>query len=134
MPENHKELSSGIKILLITAGFVSLILGLIGIIVPLLPTTPFLLLSAACFFRGSDRLYNWLINHKTLGRYIRNFREHKAISLNTKIVSISFLWITMLFSIIFVVNSNYIRLLLAIILITVTAHILHFKTQKNNID
>ena len=134
MAKNSKELSNVIKILLVTAGFVSIILGVIGIIVPLLPTTPFLLLSAACFFRGSDRLYHWLIKHKTLGRNIRNYREHKAISLKTKFVSISLLWITMLYSIVFIVNSIYIRILLAIILITVTVHILHFKTLKNNID
>ena len=66
-----------LKILLIAIGSFFLILGFIGILIPGLPTTPFLLLSAACYFRSSDRLYSWLLNHKIFGKYIRNFREIK---------------------------------------------------------
>ncbi|MDR2840025.1 MAG: YbaN family protein, partial [Paludibacter sp.] len=57
------------KLLFIILGLISLALGIIGIFLPLLPTTPFLLLSAALFARGSQRLYNWLINHRVLGSY-----------------------------------------------------------------
>jgi uncharacterized protein len=120
------------KKLLVVLGFISLTLGVIGIVIPLLPTTPFLLLAAACFLKGSDRVYQWLMNHKLFGEYIRNFREHKAIPLRTKIFAISLLWITILFSIFYVVESIYLRLLLAAIAIAVTAHILNFKTLKQN--
>jgi hypothetical protein len=120
------------KIILITIGMVALILAIIGIIIPLLPTTPFLLLSAACFLKGSDRMYQWLINHKFFGNYIRNFREHKAIPLKTKVLAVSLLWLTILFSIIFIVQSVYLRILLAAIAIAVSVHILHFKTLKPN--
>jgi hypothetical protein len=119
------------KKFLIVLGFLSLILGIIGIVIPLLPTTPFLLLAAACFLKGSDRMYRWLMNHKLFGDYIRNFREHKAIPLRTKIFAISLLWITILFSIFFVVRLIYLRVLLAAIAIAVTAHILHFNTLKS---
>ena len=68
------------KILYTIVGTTSLILGIIGIFLPLLPTTPFLLLTAAMYFRSSPRLYYWLIQQKYLGSYIRNFREHKAIT------------------------------------------------------
>ena len=67
------------KTVCIILGTVSLALGIIGIFLPLLPTTPFLLLTAALYFRGSPRLYQWLLNHKCLGPYIRSFRENKAI-------------------------------------------------------
>ncbi|NLO20223.1 MAG: DUF454 domain-containing protein, partial [Ignavibacteria bacterium] len=67
------------KFLLIIAGSFSLILGLIGIVIPILPTTPFLLLSAACFFKSSDKLYNKLISSKYLGSYIKNYREKKSV-------------------------------------------------------
>jgi len=77
-------------------------------------------------------VYQWLMNHKLFGEYIRNFREHKAIPLRTKIFAISLLWITILFSIFYVVESIYLRLLLAAIAIAVTAHILNFKTLKQN--
>lgn len=116
------------KTLLTAVGFLALILGLIGIIVPVLPTTPFLLFSAACFIRSSDRLYHWLIHHKVFGEYIRNYREHKAIPLKTKVFSVVMLWITILFSVIYVVDSMYIQIALIGIAIAVSAHILHFKT------
>ena len=66
---------------------ISLALGILGIFLPLLPTTPFLLLTAALYFKGSFRLYNWLLNHRYFGPYIRNYRENKAIPLRAKIVS-----------------------------------------------
>jgi hypothetical protein len=116
------------KKILVLIGMLSLLLGIVGIVIPLLPTTPFLLLSTACFIRSSERLYLWLINHKWFGEYIRNYREHKAIPLSTKIIAISFLWLSMLYSIFFIVDSIYLHLLLAVIAITVSVHILHFKT------
>lgn len=84
------------KTLYIALGTLSLALGILGIFLPLLPTTPFLLLTAALYFKSSPRLYNWLLNQKHLGPYIRNFRENKAIPLRAKIISISLMWITML--------------------------------------
>ena len=118
------------KVLLIIAGTVSLVLGIIGIFVPLLPTTPFLLLSAAAYFRGSERLYNWLINHKYLGVYIRNYREYKAIPLRAKIFSVTLMWLTIGYCIIFLGLPVWIRILLGFISIGVTWHILSFKTLK----
>lgn len=120
------------KLVLIAIGIIALILAIIGIIIPLLPTTPFLLLSAACFLKGSDRMYQWLIKHKHFGNYIRNFREHKAIPLKTKVVAVSLLWVTILFSIIFIVQGTYLRILLAAIAIAVSVHILQFKTLNPN--
>ena len=119
-----------LKVLLIIAGTVSLVLGIIGIFVPLLPTTPFLLLSAAAYFRGSERLYNWLINHKYLGVYIRNYREHKAIPLRAKIFSVTLMWLTIGYCMMFLDLSVWIRILLGCISIGVTWHILSFKTLK----
>ena len=119
------------KKFLVVLGFLSLAIGIFGIVIPLLPTTPFLLLSAACFLKGSDRMYRWLMNHKLFGDYIRNYREHKAIPLKTKVFAISLLWITILFSIFFMVESIYLRIMLAAIAIAVTVHILHFKTLKS---
>jgi len=134
MAKDTKQLSGLVKKLLTAAGIISLLLGIIGIVVPLLPTTPFLLLSATCFIRGSDRLYQWLMEHKLFGRYIRNYREHKAIPLKTKILAISLLWVTILYSIFFMVNSIYVRLLLATLAIAVTFHILHFKTLEDDME
>ena len=76
-----------LKLFFILIGSLFLGLGFIGIIVPGLPATPFFLLSAGCYVRSSNRLYNWLINHKIFGRYIKTFREHRALTKHTKIVS-----------------------------------------------
>ena len=108
----------------------SLALGILGIFLPLLPTTPFLLLTAALYFKSSPRLYNWLLSHKHLGPYIRNFRENKAIPLRAKIISISLMWITMLYCVFFIVPYIWVKVILLIIAAGVTYHILSFKTLK----
>lgn len=117
------------KYLLIIAGIISLSLGIIGMFLPILPTTPFLFLTAACFLRSSKRLYDWLLNHRRLGVYIKDFLVHKAISKRLKIVSVSTLWLTILFSVI-IVKIIAIKILLILIAIAVSVHILHFKTKK----
>lgn len=118
------------KLFFIIIGSLSLILGITGIFLPVLPTTPFLLLSAALFARSSDRLYLWLINHKIFGEYIRNFREDKAITLQGKIISISTLWLFMLYSIFYIVSEKwYIQVLLGSIALGVSVYILSFKTK-----
>lgn len=118
------------KIVWIVTGSISLVLGIIGIFVPLLPTTPFLLLSAAAYFRGSPRLYEWLLHHKYLGTYIRNFREEKAIPLRVKISSITIMWLTISYCIFFLGIPLWLRISLAVISLGVTIHILSYKTLK----
>ena len=76
------------RITLIFIGLSSLVLGAIGIFVPLLPTTPFVLVSAIAFANSSDRLHQWLINHDVFGPLIANWRRHGAISRSTKILSL----------------------------------------------
>jgi uncharacterized membrane protein YbaN (DUF454 family) len=118
------------KGVLIVTGTLSLGLGIIGIFIPLLPTTPFLLLAAYCYFRSSKKLYNWLISNKLFGSYIRNYYEGLGIPLKVKLLSISFLWITIGFSTYFIVSNLIIRIILIIIAVGVTAHILTIKTLK----
>jgi uncharacterized protein len=115
---------------LMTVGVIALILGAVGIFVPLLPTTPFLLLAAACFVRSSDRLYNWLIHHRWFGTYIRNYREHRAIPLSTKILAITLLWSTISYTGLVVIDAWIIRGLLLAIAVGVTLHLLKLKTMK----
>lgn len=118
------------KIIFRTLGFTSLILGIIGIALPILPTTPFLLLSSFLFLKSSERLYNWLLNNKILGQYIKDFQIEKSIPLKVKISSISLLWITISTSAIFFIHIIWLKLLLFAIAIGVSIHILHYKTKK----
>ncbi len=118
-----------IKWFLIAAGFLSLSLGLLGIFLPVLPTTPFLLLSAACFAKSSQKFYDWLLNNKWLGNYIKDYKSGLGVSRKVKIIVISTLWITILISIIFI-SKLLIQILLLIIAISVTIHIAKIKTKR----
>lgn len=127
----HITNTSIIKYLLIIAGTISLLLGILGIFLPLLPTTPFLLLTAACFAKSSDKLYNKLIKHKIFGKYILNYRNKKAIPLKIKIFSISLLWLTIGYATLMILNNLWIKIFLLIIALAVTYHIVRLKTLKN---
>lgn len=118
------------KVLLAALGLLSLGLAILGIFLPVLPTTPLLLLSAALFFRSSPRLYEWLLNHPKLGPYIRNFREHKAIPLRVKVLSVSLVWITLLYCAIAVAGHWAFRLFFVLLASAITIHILGYKTLK----
>ncbi|MBR7183786.1 MAG: YbaN family protein [Alistipes sp.] len=119
------------KIFLIILGTISFSLAVAGIFLPLLPTTPLLLLAAALWLKSSDRLYNWLINHKIFGEYIRNFRTHRAIPLKIKIYAVSMVWITIGYCIFAVVDKYWwAQLLMALLAVAITWHILSYKTLK----
>jgi uncharacterized membrane protein YbaN (DUF454 family) len=115
----------------ITVGTISVVLGFLGIVLPLLPTTPFLLLAAACYIRSSERFYNWLIYHKWFGSYIRNYREGRGISLTTKIIAITTIWLTIGYSTFFVVPLLLVKILLILIAISVTIYLLRIKTLQS---
>lgn len=118
------------KYVLVFLGSVSLILGIIGMFLPLLPTTPFLLLSAALYFRSSPRLYERLLAHPHLGPYIKNFREHKAIPLRVKIVSVTMVWATLLYCAVCISKEWWMSVIFIAIAIGVTVHILRYRTLK----
>ncbi|MEA1897748.1 MAG: YbaN family protein, partial [Bacteroidota bacterium] len=103
---------------------------ILGIFIPLLPTTPFLLLSAALYARSSERFYNWLINNKWLGRYIRDYREGRGIPLAAKIVSITLLWITIGYATFYLINPVWFRILLLLIALIVCIHLLFLPTRQ----
>ena len=115
---------------LVIAGTIFTGLGLLGILLPLLPTTPFLLLAVACYARSSKRFYCWLLNNKWFGTYIRDYREGKGITLKVKVYVISLLWFTMLFSIIFIVQNLLVSSILVLLALGVTVHLVTIRTLK----
>ena len=118
------------KLFFILVGHISLGIGLIGIVVPLLPTTPFLLLAAACYIQGSEPLYNWLINQRLLGPYIISYREGKGITAKLKFTLIALIWTTIPLSAIFLLQQLYVRLILFAIAIMVSAIIWRLPTNN----
>ena len=119
-----------VRILLIIAGTLSVGLGILGVFVPVLPTTPFLLLAAACYARSSQRLYGWLLNNKWFGNYIRSYLERRGIPLKMKALTLTLLWITIGSSVAFAVQSFVVRLILVLIAVGVSLHILCIRTLK----
>ena len=119
--------------LFIITGTISLGIGVIGIIVPVLPTTPFLLLAAICYMRGSKRLYNALLCNRFIGSYIRNYLEGRGMSLKIKIWTLSLLWAAIACTSVLATDSLIIRIILAVVLTGVTIHILLIKTAKKDI-
>ncbi|NRA53300.1 MAG: YbaN family protein [Gammaproteobacteria bacterium] len=114
-----------------TIGVISLILGVIGIVLPLLPTTPFLLLSASCFAKSSDKFYQWLINHRWFGSYIQNYRSGRGLPLKVKCTTIALLWLSIGSSVIFFVDFFWAKLLMIAIACCVSCYLLTRPTLKS---
>ena len=128
--KSEQSISKPVQILLITTGTFFVGVGIVGIFIPILPTTPFLLISAALYARSSKRFYNWLVNNKIFGRFIKNYREGKGIPLRLKIITITLLWITIGCSAVFAIDIFWVRIMLIIIAAGVTIHIVRIKPVK----
>lgn len=129
-PKSNKILNRFYRGVLFIAGTFFVGLGVLGIFLPLLPTTPFLLLAAACYARSSKRFYVWLLNNKWFGKYIKNYREKKGISLKVKVLSISLIWVTILFSIVLMGDNLLVKIILILISISVTIHIISIRSMN----
>ena len=132
-----KQQASGIllqlkRAVLTISGTLFLALGVIGIFVPILPTTPFLLLSAACYLKGSERMHKWLIHNKVFGTYIRNYTEGKGMSAKAKIFTLSLLWISIIPPALFIVSLVIVQVILIVVCVGVTIHLVRIPTYKTS--
>ena len=106
-----------------------LVLGLIGIPLPVVPTTPFLLLAAACYLRGSERMYRWMHTNRWFGDYLSDYRAGKGVPKKTKVYSIATLWAVVAVSAYALRENIPVVVVLAVVTLGVTAHILLIKTK-----
>jgi uncharacterized membrane protein YbaN (DUF454 family) len=113
------------KLTLNLIGAIAVVLALLGVFLPLLPTTPFLLLASACFARGSTRLHSWLLNNKLFGAYLRNYEQGRGIPLRGKVVALALLWASIGYSAASV-GSTMLIALLASIAVSVTIYLCVF--------
>jgi uncharacterized protein len=118
------------KILLNVIGSLAVVLAILGIFLPLLPTTPFLLLASACYVRGSERLHRWLLNNRLFGEYLRNIEEKRGMPLKGKIVTLTLLWISIAYSA-WSVGPVALKVMLLAIAVGVTILIVRMKTLKD---
>lgn len=112
-------------------GTVFLLVGVLGVILPLLPATPFLLLASACYVRGSETLHVWLMNNKYLGPYITNIKDNRGMPIRAKIITITVLWVSLLFSM-YRLDSLLLDVTLLVVGAAVTTLILKLKTLAPN--
>jgi uncharacterized membrane protein YbaN (DUF454 family) len=126
--KSQHETKGVLRWLLMGAGTLSLGIGIVGIFLPLLPTTPFVLLAAILYSRSSKRFHHWLLYNKLFGRFIRNYLSGKGIPLSAKIVSIALLWITLGTTAIFFVSMLVIRIILLLVGVGVSVHLLLIPT------
>lgn len=113
----------------VATGSVAVAVGVLGVFLPLLPTTPFLLLAAACYVRSSPRLYHWLMTNRWTGDYIRNYREGKGMPLRAKVISVGLLWSTLTLSS-FMVELQFVRIILLLVAIGVPVLIWRIPTLR----
>ena len=113
-------------------GTVCVALGILGVFLPLLPTTPFALAAAILFSRVNPRFHAWLLKNRFLGPYIDNYYHKRGVPLAYKIRTFIFLWVGLISSMIIVVNAFWLYILLAVIGISVSTHIFLIKTKKSN--
>ena len=128
------------KVLWLTAGIVCVGLGTVGMVLPVLPTTPFLLAAAGCFCKSSSRMYNWLMSNKWFGEYIKNYRAGNGMTLKTKITALAVLWATIGVSTVFLLNRLLspglvlpMQLIMIAVAVGVSVHILRLKTFKKSV-
>ena len=116
---------------LMAVGTLAVTLGVIGIFVPILPTTPFLLLAAFCYARSSERFYRWLLTNRWFGSYLRNYREGRGMALRDKLLTLTALWLAIGSSVAFAVPSPWGKAALTLIALAVTVHLARIKTLRS---
>ena len=117
------------KAVLVAAGSVCLALAVLGVFLPLLPTTPFLLLASACYVRSSERLHGWLMGNRMLGPYIRNFKERRGIPLRARVTTVILLWLPLAYSI-YRLDLLWLELLLGLMGVTWSVLILRMRSAR----
>ena len=122
------------KIILISLGSLFLLLAIIGLLLPVFPTTPFLLLATACYMRSSETLYNKIISHKQFGPLVKNYLNDRSITRKTKIVAVSSLWVFMSFSAYFFVTYLWAQVMMFLTALGVSLYLLSLKTTALNSD
>ena len=116
------------RIFFIVLGVLSVLLAGLGVLLPGVPTVPFLILASFSFARSSKRMHDWLVNHKIFGPILSDFLDRRGIRLHIKIISIIMMWGVMLLSVFYLIDNDIIKYIAAAGAVVGTISILSFKT------
>jgi uncharacterized membrane protein YbaN (DUF454 family) len=126
----RKTTSKPLRLALLIAGWFFTVLAFIGFVLPLVPTTPFLLAAAACFYRSSDRFYHWIMDNRYFGHYLREYQSGRGIPMRVKVITLAFTWTSTLVSALFIAPWLWLKILLIAISLAVTIHLIRIRTHK----
>jgi uncharacterized membrane protein YbaN (DUF454 family) len=116
----------------IIVGTIALVIGAIGLFLPVIPTTPLVILAAACYYRGSDRLHNWILSSRWFGETVKNYQEGRGLTRDTKVRAISMMWAMILISAWFFVSNFFVRVAIICVAIGVTVYLIKLPTLEKN--
>ena len=120
------------RVLLLIAGSLFLVAGAVGVVLPILPTTPFLILAAFCYARSSSRCYRWLVSNRLFGRYLNDYLCGRGIPWGVKALTLSFLWVVISVTAVVFIERLWLRVLLFVVAVGVTGHVLLLKNRKGD--
>ena len=116
----------------IVVGTIALVIGAIGLFLPVIPTTPLVILAAACYYRGSDRLHNWILSSGWFGETVKNYQEGRGLTRHTKVKAISMMWAMIFISAWFFVSNLFVRVAIICVAIGVTVYLVRLPTLEKN--
>ncbi len=116
----------------VVVGTIALVIGAIGIFLPVIPTTPLVILAAACYYRGSERLHAWILSSRRFGETIKNYQEGRGLTRDTKVRAISMMWASIIISAWFFVSNLFVRVAMIGVAIGVTVYLVRLPTMEKN--
>ncbi len=125
--KNHVK-SLFLRWVLISSGWISIVCGVIGIFLPIMPTVPFLLLAAACFAKSSERFHNWLMEHNHLGPLLHDYLKGAGIPFRAKLMALSMIWVSFPVSALLFAKALWLKILLVVVAVAVSGYLLLLPT------
>lgn len=116
----------------VIVGTIALVIGAIGLFLPVIPTTPLVILAAACYYRGSERLHAWILRSRWFGETIKNYQAGRGLTRDTKVRAIILMWTTIIISAWFFVSNHFVRVAMIGVAMGVTVYLVRLPTLERN--
>lgn len=132
MRYNSRVSEKMIRSIYIVVGTIALVIGAIGLFLPVIPTTPLVILAASCYYRGSERLHAWILRSRWFGDTIKNYQAGRGLTRDTKVRAIFLMWMTIIISVWFFVSNHFARIAMIGVAICVTVYLVRLPTMERD--